>query len=268
MSFNPVEIWAHMSLAVKALALVMAGMSLATVGVMFARLIVFAREQRRSMAYAAEVIPALRAADVDELARVERDDRQIGYLGRVFQQGLIAYRTAPDGFSDYAFESVARALEQQSMREVESLRWGTGVLGTIATTAPFVGLLATVIGIVNAFQQMSVHGSGGLSVISAGIAEALVGTAAGLLVAIPAVFFVSYLSQWVEQRQVDVASAGNDLLNAVGRTLKLKERAQREERLREHEESSLFGSLLDEDDISFDELDEREISQPGPREPA
>jgi len=70
----------------------------------------------------------------------------------------------------------------------------------VSSTAPFVGLLGTVIGIVTAFQQMAATGAGGLATVSAGIAEALVTTAIGLLVAIPAVFAFNYLQGWVDAR--------------------------------------------------------------------
>jgi biopolymer transport protein TolQ len=94
------------------------------------------------------------------------------------------------------------------------------VLGTVSSTAPFVGLLGTVIGIVTAFQQMAATGAGGLATVSAGIAEALVTTAIGLLVAIPAVFAFNYLQGWVDARAVDIAESSNEFLDLVARHLR------------------------------------------------
>jgi biopolymer transport protein ExbB/biopolymer transport protein TolQ len=96
---------------------------------------------------------------------------------------------------------------------------GLGVLGTVGSTAPFVGLLGTVMGIVNAFQSMAATGSGGLGTVSAGIAEALVTTAFGLLVAIPAVMFFNYFQGWIESRSVDISEASNELLDVLARQL-------------------------------------------------
>lgn len=106
-----------------------------------------------------------------------------GYLGRVLDAGLGAYRIADKTDPELAFESVARALERHAQREVQSMRRGQEALGTISSTAPFIGLVGTVMGIVTSFQLMAASGSGGLATVSVGIAEALVTTVFGLLVA-------------------------------------------------------------------------------------
>ena len=82
-----------------------------------------------------------------------------------------------------------------------------------ARPRPFVGLLGTVCGIINAFQNMAATGSGGLGTVSAGIAEALVTTAFGLLVAIPAVMMFNYLTNRVEDMQVDITDSANELVD-------------------------------------------------------
>ncbi len=112
---------------------------------------------------------------------------------------------------------MARALERQAQREVQSLKRGLGVLATVGSTAPFVGLLGTVMGIVNAFQSMALTGSGGLGTVSAGIAEALITTAFGLLVAIPAVMAYNYLQGWVDARAVDISESSNEFLDLVAK---------------------------------------------------
>ena len=112
---------------------------------------------------------------------------------------------------------MARALERQAQREVQSLKRGLGVLATVGSTAPFVGLLGTVMGIVNAFQPMAAPGSGGLGTVSAGIAEALITTAFGLLVAIPAVMAYNYLQGWVDARAVDISESSNEFLDVVAK---------------------------------------------------
>src|SRR5262249_16846293 len=98
---------------------------------------------------------------------------------------------------------------------------GMGVLATVSSTAPFVGLLGTVMGIVNSFQMMAASGSGGLGTVSAGIAEALVTTAFGLLVAIPAVMIFNYFTGWLEALTVDISESSNELLDLVAQQLKV-----------------------------------------------
>jgi biopolymer transport protein ExbB/biopolymer transport protein TolQ len=147
-----------------------------------------------------------------------------GYLGRVINAGLKAYRTCGTNDRELTLESVARALERQALREVQGLRRGQGLLATVGSIAPFVGLLGTVMGIVNAFRLMAASGSAGLGTVSAGIAEALVTTALGLLVAVPAVVAYNYLQSWVEARAVDISESSNELVDAVARHLSQKPR--------------------------------------------
>ncbi|MBI3012863.1 MAG: MotA/TolQ/ExbB proton channel family protein [Elusimicrobia bacterium] len=74
-----------------------------------------------------------------------------------------------------------------------------GILGTLGNTAPFIGLFGTVVGIIKAFHDLAVSGSGGPAVVAAGISEALVATAAGLLVAIPSVVVYNYFMKRVKE---------------------------------------------------------------------
>jgi len=152
----------------------------------------------------------------------------VGHLGRVISAGLNAYKSNLSADRDHTFEAVARALERQSQREIQSLKKGHGLLATVGSTAPFVGLLGTVMGIVTAFQLMASSGSGGLGTVSAGIAEALVTTAFGLLVAIPAVMAYNYLQGWVDGRSVDLSESSNELLDIVAKKLHQDESEQRE----------------------------------------
>ncbi|HEY7817084.1 MAG TPA: MotA/TolQ/ExbB proton channel family protein, partial [Vicinamibacteria bacterium] len=90
-------------------------------------------------------------------------------------------------------------------------------LATIGATGPFVGLLGTVIGIINAFRGMALTGSGGIGAISAGIAEALITTAVGLFVAIPAVWAFNYLTTRVEQFTVEMDNSASELLDYMAK---------------------------------------------------
>ncbi len=218
MQFTLVGLWAHMGLFARVIVGVLALMSLFSLVVMAERAITYVRSNRESRRFASSLAQALAGGDVETAAR-EKSGRKVGHLGRVLAAGLGAYRISSNVAApgDATVESVARALERQGAREVQSLKRGLNWLATVGSTAPFIGLLGTVMGIINAFQQMSATGSGGLATVSAGISEALVTTAFGLLVAIPAVMAYNYLQGWVDARAVDMSESSNELLDVVAR---------------------------------------------------
>jgi biopolymer transport protein ExbB len=92
-----------------------------------------------------------------------------------------------------ALEDLERVLSTARQEAVAEMRRGLWMLGTIGSLAPFVGLFGTVVGIMKAFRQIAIQGSGGFAVVAAGISEALVATAVGLGVAIVALSFYNYL---------------------------------------------------------------------------
>ncbi len=215
MDFSFGHLWASMGLFAKLIVLTMLIMSLASLLVMFERIVVFTRSGSESVKFAEKMAKLLSGGDVTAAAAAGLT-KNVGHLGRTINAGLAAFRTAP-GNKDVAVESVARALERQAAREVQTFKRGLGVLATVGSTAPFVGLLGTTMGIVNSFQQMAVAGSGGLGTVSAGISEALVTTAFGLLVAIPAVMAFNFLQGWVDARSVDLSESSNEFLDVVTR---------------------------------------------------
>ena len=93
------------------------------------------------------------------------------------------------------------------------MKKGLSGLATIGTTAPFIGLFGTVIGIINAFRGMAMTGSGGIAAVSAGIAEALVTTALGLFVAIPAVWIFNIFMNKIERFQVEMSNSASELID-------------------------------------------------------
>jgi biopolymer transport protein ExbB len=95
------------------------------------------------------------------------------------------------------------------------LRRGLSVLASVGSTAPFVGLLGTVLGIISACQSIAATGSGGLSSVSAGISEALIETALGLSVAIPAVLAFNYLTSHIVQEEMTLTHACGELLDTI-----------------------------------------------------
>jgi biopolymer transport protein ExbB len=106
-------------------------------------------------------------------------------LAEIFREAL-AWR-------NIALEDLERILATSRGEATSELRRGLWVLGTIGSLAPFIGLFGTVVGIMKAFHQISMEGSGGFAVVAAGISEALIATAVGLGVAIVALAFYNYL---------------------------------------------------------------------------
>jgi biopolymer transport protein ExbB/TolQ len=112
-------------------------------------------------------------------------------------------------------EAVNRAIDRVKEREIADLRRGLGVLASIASAAPFVGLFGTVVGIIGAFHAIGETGQGGLASVSASISEALWVTAFGLLVAIPSVLLYNYFTNRVDDFTVDMNDVSSELLSFV-----------------------------------------------------
>ncbi len=216
MQFTLTGLWAHMGLFARMIVIVLAVMSLASLGVTAERILFFLKSKGDSVRYAQGMEKALAGSRLHEAAAKSAAEVR-GYLGRVIDAGLRAFTRAEGARPEYVVESVGRALERQAQREIQTLKRGQSVVATVSSTAPFVGLLGTVMGIVSSFEAMASSGSGGLGTVSAGIAEALVTTAFGLIVAIPAVMAFNWMQSWVDARAVDLSESSNELLDSVAR---------------------------------------------------
>jgi biopolymer transport protein TolQ len=218
MQFTITDLWHHMGLFARAIVFVLVVMSFTSLVVAIERWVVFGRSKSESKSFAQKMAGILAKGDL-QAASSTNVGKRVGHLGRVIGAGLTAYRMSNPNNREATVDSIARALERQGQREVQAFKRGLGLLATVGSTAPFVGLLGTVMGIVNSFQSMAITGSGGLGTVSAGIAEALVTTAFGLLVAIPAVMFYNFLTSWVDARAVDIAESSNEFLDVVSKQL-------------------------------------------------
>jgi biopolymer transport protein ExbB/biopolymer transport protein TolQ len=216
MKFTMIELWYHMGIGARLVTGTMLAMSLVSLVIACERIFALTASNRQSVQFAKKLAELLAGGDIDRAASAEMGGK-VGHLGRVLEAALRTYQTCPRGDEELTFESVSRVLERQAQREIHSMKRGIGVLANVASTAPFVGLLGTVLGIVNSFEMMAETGSGGLSTVSAGIAEALATTALGLLVAIPAVGAYNGLTAWIEARAVDIAESSNELLDLLAR---------------------------------------------------
>jgi biopolymer transport protein ExbB/TolQ len=211
--------------SIQGFGLVVAGilgiMSIYSLGVMAERLVVYARSGKASRDFAEQLPGLLREAKFDDAVELAKNLKR-GHLPRVLGLAISEYRHGVTALKEHGphdvgsfdvVEAVNRAIERTSLRTVNELRKGLGALATIGSTAPFVGLLGTVWGIIKAFQDMAATGSGGLGTVSGAIAEALINTAFGLLVAIPAVMMFNNLTNRVEDMTVDITDSATELVD-------------------------------------------------------
>ena len=212
------EMWEQMSLLVKLLMGVLGVMSMISVGVFFERIFTFFQAQKQSKAFAPQVAKHLKDSKLKEgIAVSQSKNFKYSHLAKVVLAGLQEYQFQQDTGvqldKDDVVDSVRRAIQRASALTAADLKKGLGFLATIGSTAVFVGLLATTIGVINAFQGIAQTGSGGLGAVSGGISEALVGTAIGLFVAIPAVWFYNYLTGRIEYFNVEMDNSSSELVD-------------------------------------------------------
>jgi len=213
------EVWTHLGWPAITVVTVLLAMGVASLAVFVERVWAIARSRRESRAFAAGAIATLRPAGVETvLAEAARLDG--GHLARLARHGLSMYRDVQNGLDGDGLtpvESMRRELQRRIDEQVADLKRGLPLLASVGSVAPFVGLLGTVLGIVTAFRGIATTGSGGLSAVSAGIAEALVVTALGLVVAIPAVLAFNYLSTQIARDQLALTNAAGRLIDTVER---------------------------------------------------
>ena len=147
----------------------------------------------RARRLADAVSRALFRGDLDD-ARAQCD-RSTSPVADVFLAALVAASPRPGTrTSKPVAERIAAAVERERQAAGMKLRRNLWILGTVGATAPFIGLLGTVIGIMHAFREMASSGQGGFAVVAAGISEALITTAGGIAVAIEAVVIYNFLN--------------------------------------------------------------------------
>ena len=212
------ELWEQMGLAVKILMGVLVVMSMASVGVFFERLFTFMQATKQSKLFAPQVAKHLKDGKLKEAITIAQSKNyKYSHLGKVVLAGLQEYQFQNESGvelnKDDVVDGVHRAIQRAAALTSSDLKRGMGILATIGSTAVFVGLLATTLGVINAFQGIAATGSGGLGAVSGGISEALVGTAIGLFVAIPAVWFFNYLTGRLEYFSVEMDNSSSELVD-------------------------------------------------------
>ena len=190
-------------------------LSIYSLAVSVERWLTFQKAKTQSVKFALEVGQLLKQDKLREAIDLAKKYKH-SHVAKVVSAGLLEFAYEAHGAAAQGHDTVAaaeRAIERASMMTTADLKKGLGGLATIATTAPFIGLLGTVIGIINAFRGMAASGAGGLGSVSAGIAEALVTTALGLFVAIPAVWLYNLFLNKIERFQVEMSNSSSELID-------------------------------------------------------
>ena len=217
------ELLRHVGIFGGAVIFCLALLSVFSVGMIIEKHRRFASASGQSEKFKLEFKKFLHGGDVQNLIEAARQ-HQNSHVAQVVSAGIAEYDAVGQSGGDptASLDLVTSALRDSISETLIQLKRGLGVLATIGSTAPFVGLFGTVVGIINAFRSIAATGSGGMSVVSGGIAEALVSTALGIFVAIPAVVAYNHFTGKMETFHVEMNRASSQLVNRLFKIPELK----------------------------------------------
>jgi biopolymer transport protein ExbB/TolQ len=213
-NFSLVGMVQHMKWDALTIVVILFIMSIYSLAVMIDRYLYYVAARKQSREFAPKVAGALKDGRLDEAIKVA-DRSKKSHLAEVVTAGLQEFRSFGSGgtITVEQIESSKRALERSEAIVHAKLKRGLGGLATIGSTAPFVGLLGTVLGILQAFQSIASSKTSGIGQVAGGISEALVTTAFGLVVAIPAVMAFNYFTNKVEAFDVEMDNSSSELVD-------------------------------------------------------
>ena len=216
MSWDLVEMWHSMSVIPKGVVICLVLMSVYCFATGIERLIVFGKAKQQSRILLKLISALWQEGKVEDSIKLCSDKRfKNSHLAKVLVAGLNELQFQQDSKSAHVevVESAKRAIERATIKGVQEFKRGLNGLATIGSTGPFVGLFGTVFGIITAFQGMGVSGSGGIGAVAGGIAEALVTTGFGIIVAVVAVWFFNILLNRVDVFTGEMANASSELIS-------------------------------------------------------
>jgi biopolymer transport protein ExbB len=214
MQMSLLELWSQMGWFAKGIVFVMVIMSVYSLTIMVQKWWGLRKAQKETIKFAPEFSQFLEEDNLTEAIRLAESYKK-SHVAIVLGGALSEIKPliADGSVTVSDINSAERAVERNMLMEITSLKRGLAVLATTGSTAPFVGLLGTTMGIVNAFTGMAATGSGGLAAIGAGIAEALITTAFGLLVAIPAVWAYNYFTTKIDNLTAEMTYVSKELID-------------------------------------------------------
>jgi len=217
MEINILEMWHTMNPIVKSAVVVLTIQGIWGITVTVDRLLMLFVSKRRSRTFAADVSDPMERGDANAVMRIADDAKKRSHLARFIFEGIKVFQDnlALGNSQSRAAEFMQRSLARTGENLSTSLNKGMSVLATTGSTAPFVGLLGTVFGILGAFKVIGQDGGGGLSTIGPLIGEALYVTGYGLMVAIPSVMLFNWLSGLISKYEAGLANAGSELVDQL-----------------------------------------------------
>jgi biopolymer transport protein ExbB/biopolymer transport protein TolQ len=223
MQFGVMEMIEAMGPAAMGTNIILLIMSMYSIGIMIERWWAYRQAKTQSRAYAPQVAKLLKDGKIGDAIKLSgRKENRYSHLAKVLLAGLQEFQFQQESGGEGSnredmMEAAHRAIERATAVNLSDLKRGLAGLATIGATAPFVGLFGTVVGIINAFQGMALTGSGGIGAVSAGISEALIATAFGLFVAIPAVWAYNYFTTKVEGFTVEMDNSASELIDYMAK---------------------------------------------------
>ena len=212
--FDIVSMWKQMGWLARAVVIILGLMSAWSIGVMIDRALSFSSARKQSREFAPAVAGCLKEGKVEEAISVAEQNKR-SHLAKVVEAGLQEFRAhgMSNELAGEQIESSRRACERAEAIVNAELKRGLSGLATIGATAPFVGLFGTTVGIINAFKDMSSAKAAGLSAVAGGISEALVTTAFGLFVEVPAVWAYNIFTNKVEAFSIEMTNSSSELID-------------------------------------------------------
>jgi len=208
------ELWESMGWLAKGVVGILVILSAYSISVMIERWVTYRQARKQSRLFTPAVAECLKDGRIDEaIALGEQYNKS--HLAKVLISGLheLEAHSKSQDIPGESIEASKRALDRATAIAIEDLKRGLGGLATIGATAPFVGLFGTTVGIINAFTGMKTEETAGIAAVAGGIAEALVATAIGLFVAVPAVWAFNYFTNRVETFTVEMDNSSSELID-------------------------------------------------------
>jgi biopolymer transport protein ExbB/biopolymer transport protein TolQ len=211
---NPLQMFIDASWVGKIVILILTGLSIYSIAVMIDKFRSYKAARDESLQFLPHFVKNLKDSNFQGALDAARKYKK-SHIARVVSAGLIEYDNDKAELKDShdLVGAVGRALDRAVSLTSAEMKKGTGGLATIGSSAPFIGLFGTVVGIINAFTGIAASGSGGLAAVSAGISEALITTAFGILVAVPAVMAFNYFTTRLERFQIEMSNSSAELLD-------------------------------------------------------
>jgi len=214
MGINILEMWHQMGILAQGVVVVLLILSAYSISVMIERWVTYRQARKQSRLFTPAVAECLRDGKIDEaIALGEQYNKS--HLAKVLVSGLqeLQAHSKSKEIPGETIEASKRALERATAIAIEDLKRGLGGLATIGATAPFVGLFGTTVGIINAFKGIQTEETAGIAAVAGGIAEALVTTALGLAVAVPAVWAFNAFTNRIETFTVEMDNSSSELID-------------------------------------------------------